>query len=151
MPQVTFEIEGAKPLQYAAAPHIAFSLRINNSSEESIHTVVLRCQVQLEVARRSYTLQEQQSLADLFGAPGQWGETLRSKLWANTTVIVPQFDGSTVVDVPIPCTFDFNVAVTKYFGGLQNGEAPIGFYFGGTIFYTTAGIVQVSPISLEQE
>ena len=35
------------------------------------------------------------------------------------------------------CTFDFNVAATKYFDGLEEGEVPSDFLFSGTVFYRT--------------
>ena len=56
-------------------------------------------------------------------------------LWANVNVSVPGFTGSTVVDVPVPCTFDFNIAVTKYIYGLEQGELPTSLLFSGTVFH----------------
>jgi hypothetical protein len=35
----------------------------------------------------------------------------------------------------VACTFDFNVAATKYFAGLDDGEVPLNLMFSGTIFY----------------
>jgi hypothetical protein len=52
----------------------------------------------------------------------------------------------------VPCTFDFNVASTKYFHGLSEGEIPLCLMFSGTVFYEDhEGRVQVSPISWEKE
>ncbi len=39
-------------------------------------------------------------------------------LWTHASAVVPAFAGTTEVDLPVPCTFDFNVATTKYFAGL---------------------------------
>ncbi len=51
-----------------------------------------------------------------------------------------------------PCTFDFNVAATKYFEGLTDGEIPLHLMFSGTVFYANADdALQVAPISWEQE
>jgi Family of unknown function (DUF6084) len=36
----------------------------------------------------------------------------------------------------LPCTFDFNVAATKYFHGLESGEIPLCVLFSGTLFYS---------------
>ena len=64
----------------------------------------------------------------------------------------PAFSGNTVVDLPVPCTFDFNVAATKYFAGLTDGEIPLHLMFSGTVFYADAeDVLQVAPISWEQE
>ena len=60
--------------------------------------------------------------------------------------------GRTLVDLQVPCTFDFNVAATKYFEGLTDGEIPLQMLFSGTVFYALADSpLQVAPISWEQE
>ena len=151
-PDLHFTIETAETLRFAASPHIVFKLRITNSVPRTIHTVILRCQIQLDVSRRRYTAQEQKRLIDLFGEPSRWGETLRPLLWTNTSIVVPSFDSSTVIDLPIPCTFDFNVAATKYFAGIDAGEIPVSFFFNGTIFYEREdNALQVAQISWEKE
>jgi len=113
----------------------------------------LRCQIQIEVTRRSYTPQEQARMLDLFGTPERWGQTLRNLLWMQTSVVVPGFAGTaTVADMNVPCTFDFNVAATKYFEGLAAGEIPLLMLFSGTVFYASKGnLLQVAPISWELE
>jgi hypothetical protein len=151
-PDLDFTIETAETLRFAASPHIVFKLQIANSAPPTIHTVILRCQIQLDVSRRRYTAEEQKRLTDLFGEPSRWGETLRPLLWTNTSIVVPSFDNSIVVDLPIPCTFDFNVAATKYFAGIETGEIPISFFFNGTIFYEREdSALQVAQISWEKE
>jgi len=151
-PDLHFTIETAETLRFAASPHIVFKLRITNSVPRTIHTVILRCQIQLDASRRRYTAQEQKRLIDLFGEPSRWGETLRPLLWTNTSIVVPSFDSSIVVDLPIPCTFDFNVAATKYFAGIDTGEIPVSFFFNGTIFYEREdNALQVAQISWEKE
>jgi hypothetical protein len=74
-------------------------------------------------------------------------------LWTHASVVVPGFAGnSTTVDLHVPCTFDFNVAATKYFAGLTEGDIPLNFLFSGTVFYAPCdGALQVAPISWEQE
>src|SRR5215471_5505444 len=106
-PDLTFTIETADVLRFAVTPHIVFKLRVTNDSAQTIHTVILRAQVQLEVSRRRYSADEQRRLSDLFGPPAQWGETLRSMLWTNTSIVVPSFEQRTAVDLQVPCTFDF--------------------------------------------
>src|ERR1700721_3972894 len=111
MPELNFQIEGAQAVPYAASPLLSFNLRLTNSGpEESIHTVVLRAQIQIEVTRRHYSHEEQSKLRDLFGEPDRWGQTLRNLLWTHAIVVVPRFTGSIVAEIPVPCTFDFNVA-----------------------------------------
>jgi len=153
MPELNFQVEGADVIPYAATPQIALKLRLTNApTEEGIHTVALRCQIQIEVTRRRYTAQEQARLLDLFGAPERWSQTLRSLLWTHSSVIVPAFHGSALVDIPVACSFDFNVAATKYFHGLTDGDIPLCVMFSGTVFYADpSGQLQVAPISWDKE
>ena len=153
MPDLRLGIEGADVVQNAAAPLLAFKLRlVNDPSEEIIQTVVLKAQIQIEVTRRKYDANEQASLEDLFGEPDRWGQTLRNMLWTHANVVVPPFTGTASVDIPVPCTFDFNVAATKYFHGLTSGDLPLCFQFSGTVFYQgSEESLQVSPISWDKE
>src|SRR5580698_10694011 len=153
MPDLSFKVEDATVVPYAAVPTLALKLRITNADAvQSIHTVALRCQIQMEVSRRRYSAEEQMKMRDLFGEPELWSQTLRSLLWTHVSVIVPGFQGSTLIDLPIHCTFDFNVAATKYFEGLTNGEIPLHLMFSGTVFYADSEhVLQVAPISWEQE
>jgi hypothetical protein len=154
MPNLTFKVEEATAVPFAAAPMLAFRLLIENSAaNETIHTVALRCQIQIEVTRRRYTREEQSRMLDIFGEPERWSQTLRSMLWTHSSVVVPGFKGnSTIADVHIPCTFDFNVAATKYFNGLTDGDIPLNLMFSGTVFYALPdSALQVAPISWEQE
>jgi hypothetical protein len=153
MPDLRLTIENAEVVQYAAAPLLTFKARIaNNPSEEIIHTVALRAQIQIEVIRRKYDGEEQARLMDLFGAPDRWGQTLRNMLWTHASVVVPRFTGSVLADIQVPCTFDFNIAATKYFHGLTSGDLPLCFQFSGTVFYQGEdGTLQVAPISWDKE
>src|ERR1700733_10496178 len=153
MPDLTITVECAEAVAFAVAPTLAFKLRVANTDlAETIHTVALRCQIQIEVTRRRYTATAQERLRDLFGEPERWGQTLRNLLWANASVVTPAFTGSTTVDLPVPCTFDFSVATTKYFTGLEDGDVPVLMLFSGSVFYAEPeGALRVAPISWEKE
>jgi hypothetical protein len=151
-----FTVEGAEQQPHSAAPLLVFKLRIAetiaNEEPTTIPSIALRCQIRIEPTRRRYAPAEQEQLLDLFGEPQRWGQTLRSALWTHASVVVPPFTGSTVVDLPVPCSFDFNVATTKYFHALEDGEVPLCLLFSGTIFYTSEdGYLQVSQIPWEKE
>lgn len=136
MPELSFRVEGADLVQFAIAPTLALKLRIDNAiPQQRIESIMLQCQVQIEATRRRYATEEQPRLLDLFGEPERWGKTLRTMLWTNVTVNVRPFTDSTLFDLHIPCTFDFNVAATKYFHALDAGEVPLALLFSGTIFY----------------
>ena len=154
MPELNIQAAGAQVVPFAAVPTIAFPLQITNAPRnETVHTIVLRCQLQIEVARRGYTPEEQGRLLDLFGHPARWGQTLRNFLWTHASVVVPAFEGTTTTaEMHVPCTFDFNVASTKYFEGLVEGAIPLLMLFSGTVFYSAGGgPLQVAPISWNLE
>ena len=153
MPDLSFQIEKAEAQRFTVAPTLLFKLRITNAvANEVIHSVALRCQIQLEVTKRKYTAEDQDHLRDLFGQTERWGQTLKTMLWTHASVVAPAFTDSSVVDVPVPCTFDFNIAATKYFHGVGDGEVPLSFLFSGTVFYQDgAGALQVAPIPWDKE
>jgi len=153
VPDLSFRIANAEAQKYAAAPLLVFKLEITNAeSEQAIHTIALRCQIQIEATRRHYSQPEQEKLLDLFGEPSRWSQTLRTMLWTHTSTIVQPFTGSTIVDLPVPCTFDFTVAATKYFTALEDGEVPLCLQFSGTCFYANeAGALQVTQIPWSAE
>lgn len=153
MPELTFKVEEAAAVPFAAVPTIAFRLHIENSEpSQVIHTVALRCQIQIAAARRRYSREEQHGMLDIFGNPERWSQTLRNLLWTHVSSVVPGFKADTLTDLLVPCTFDFNVSATKYFASLDGGEIPLFFLFSGTVFYAgDDGVLQVSPISWEQE
>jgi hypothetical protein len=153
MPDLSFAIDGAEAVPFAASPQLAFRLRVDSSpADRTIQTIALRCQIQIEATRRRYSAGEQQRLFELFGEPDRWSRTLGSLLWTHAQVVVPRFEGSTVVDLNVPCTFDFNVAATKYFAGLDTGDLPLNFLFSGTVFYRDdSGLLQVMQISWDKE
>jgi Family of unknown function (DUF6084) len=153
MPDLDFRVVTAAPVPFAVAPLLTFRIGVTNASVgESIFSVALRCQIQMEVTRRRYSEEEQARLLDLFGERERWGQTLRSMHWTNAGATVSAFTGNTWVEVQVPCTFDFNVAATKYFHGVEKGEIPLCFLFSGTVFYDGGdGVVQVAPISWSKE
>jgi hypothetical protein len=154
MPDLSFQVEGAEPERVAAAPLLLFKLRVTDaaSAPTPVHAVVLRCQVRIEPARRRYSAVEQERLLDLFGTPERWGQTLRPMLWTHVSVALPPFVGGCVADLPVPCSYDFSLAATKYFTALDGGDVPLCFLFSGTIFYEgPGGALQVAQVAWDKE
>ena len=153
MPDLNFEVISAEVAAYSVLPMLIFKMSIvNQDEEEQIHNVNLKCQIMLSVTQRRYNAVEKAKLQDLFGEPERWGETLRTFLWTHVTTVVPRFSGSTIVDLPVPCVYDFEVISTKYFNALEDGEIPLTFLFSGTIFYKDeAGNFQIAQISWSKE
>jgi hypothetical protein len=151
MPQLTFAVLGAHAEPYAAVPTLSFSLRVGEAAGQPIHTIALRCQVQIEPRRRPYTAAEEARLLELFGEPKRWGDTLKTLLWTQASLMVPGFTESTEVALPITCTYDFEVTAAKYFQALDEGEIPLLFLFSGTIFAKNGSGVTVEPVPWEKE
>jgi hypothetical protein len=153
MPDLTIEVHSAEAVAFSASPLIALRLNIRNKpANEAIQGVMLQAQVQIETTRRLYDDQEQARLLDLFGEPARWNETLRNMLWTHASATVRPFIGETQADLPIPCTFDFNVAATKYFAGLNTGDVPVFLLFSGTVFYEDSeGLLRISQIPWNTE
>ena len=152
MPNLDFRVEGAEVQEFAAVPNLLFKLRVENLEEEPIRSVALNTQIRIAATQRHYDAVEQERLLELFGEPSRWKDTLRSLLWTHTILQVPAFSGSTVADMPVPCTYDLEVVAAKYFYALEDGEVPLEFLFSGTVFYAGAdGRLQVERIPWEKE
>lgn len=153
MPDLSFEILSANPAIDVVTPAIGFDLRIANGVRaERIQTVLLRCQILIEVARRRYSTQEQQQLRDLFDDPSRWGDTLRPITWTNLSLNIAAFSETTNYSMIVPCSFDFSVATAKYFHAIEQGDVPLTFLFSGSVFYAGSdGLLQVAPISWNKE
>ncbi|MDN4642975.1 DUF6084 family protein [Arthrobacter sp. PsM3] len=151
MTELAFAVVDIQPEPYAAAPQLTARLKLTESTGATIHAIALRCQVRILPQRRGYADEEERGLLDLFGERGRWPTTLRSFLWLQCSAMVQGFTGSTEADLPLPCTFDFDVAAAKYLHALRDGEIPLELLFSGTVFTkgpTGFGVEQV-PWHLE--
>ncbi len=151
MSPVAFEIVGARFEAYAAVPTLALRLRITAADAEPVHAIALRTQIMIEPKQRRYEGAEERRLTELFGETPRWGDTLRPFLWTNLATTVTGFSGTTEVDLPITCTYDFEIASVKYMHALDNGEIPITALFSGTVFGRTAAGLNALPVSWSEE
>lgn len=138
-PELTFAVQGAEALRPSAVPTLGFDLRIERAGGGPVRSIVLAVQLRIAATRRPYTPDERKRLTDLFGRPEDWGRNLHSFLWTNETVVVPAFVDVTSVQLPVACTYDLEVAASKYFQGLEDGVVPLEFLFSGTVFYEGDG------------
>ena len=152
-PELGFAVLGAAPVEHAAAPAIALSLRVEAPGGQAIRSLLLDTQVRIAARARRYERREQERLLELFGPVEQWGSTLRSLLWTHLTLVVPPFTGSTVAELRVPCTYDMDVLGGKYIDALgDDGEVPLELLFSGTVFYAAAdGRLQAARISWDEE
>lgn len=153
MPDLSFEIIGAEVVKYSVLPLINFKMRIVNADEEEqVQNINLKSQIMLSVTQRRYNAEEKSKLKELFGEPERWSKTLRTFLWTHVITVVPRFTGSTIVELPVPCIYDFEVVSAKYFDALEEGEIPLNFLFSGTIFYRDEDSnLQIGQVSWSKE
>ena len=153
MPDLDFKVTGVEAAVHGITPLLHFKLEVlNMPADETIQSVQLQAQIQIQSTQRPYAPAEKERLGELFGTPDRWGQTLRARLWTHASATVRQFAGQTETVLSVPCTFDLNVAATKYFYALEEGEVPLLFLFSGTIFYEGAGgRLQIQQISWNKE
>jgi hypothetical protein len=152
MPDLSFTVTGVEVERFAAAPFLKFRIGLAaRDPEVFIHNVMLQCQIRIETNRRSYGADEKARLVDLFGAPERWDRTLQGLLWTHASTLVPSFLGAAEACLLVPCSFDFNVATTKYFHGLAGGEIPLVLLFSGTIFHDTGDGLRIGQIAWDQD
>ena len=116
-----------------------------------MESIGLRCQIRIEPQRRRYTGAEEERLLELFGETPRWGDTLKPFLWTHVSTVVPGFTGSTIVDLPVPCSYDLEVAAAKYFHALEDGEIPTLFLFSGTVFVRSPAGLRVQQVPWDKE
>jgi hypothetical protein len=146
---LTFACVGASADPYAVAPTLAFRLSITSTAP--VHSIALRCQIRIEPAKRRYSAEEAQTLHDLFGEPSRWADTLKPVQFAMVNVMVPTFDATTETDLVVPCTYDLEIAATRYFHGLREGEIPLLMLFSGTVLGGGPGRLLVEPVPWSAE
>jgi hypothetical protein len=149
LPALTFEVEAAEPVRFAAAPTVAFTLRI--ASDKPVRSLALNTQIRIAPARRRYSERDEERLVELFGPRDRWGETLRTFRWDQVGVLVPPFEEHTAVELAVPCTYDLEVATSKYFYALDDGDVPLEFLFSGTIFFLAHGQLRTAQVPWDRE
>ncbi|MGX1134750.1 hypothetical protein RKD49_006940 [Streptomyces glaucescens] len=150
MTEFSFACTEVRADPYAAGPTLVFRLRVTASPGTRVHALALRCQIRVEPARRTYADTEAEALTDLFGERHRWGSSLQPVQFAQVPVMVRGFTGETEVDLPVPCTYDMDIAASRYLNALRDGEVPLLLLFSGTAF-TGAGGFHVEPVPWDRE
>jgi len=131
---LTFSLWGAQATPFAASPQLVLRARLAETSATTVHAITLRAQVNIEPQRRRYSAGESDFLHELFGGPERYGDTLRSLLWTHVSQTVGAFRGEVEFELPIACSYDFEVAAHKYLSALEDGDIPLLVMLSGTVF-----------------
>ncbi|MEU1185052.1 DUF6084 family protein [Streptomyces sp. NPDC005820] len=150
MTEFSFSCTGVRADRFAAGPTLVFRLHVTASGDTPVHALALRCQIRIEPARRGYDDGEADALKDLFGERSRWGGTLNPVQFAQVPLMVSGFTGETEADLVVPCTYDLDIAATRYLAALTDGEVPLLMLFSGTAF-TGAGGFRVEPVPWDRE
>jgi uncharacterized protein DUF6084 len=148
---LAFECLDIAPERYGVAPTLIVKLRITESTGARVHAIALRCQIRIDPARRQYTDREAELLLDVFGDRGRWGETLKPMQFAYATAMVPSFTGSADIEVPVPVSYDLEVATGKFLHALDADPVALTLLFSGTVFDRGATGFAVGPVSWQAE
>ena len=147
LPAPRFEILDSEAVPHAAAPMLAFTGHVAETSGREVYTVALTAQIMIEPAKRTYDDATRERLIEMFGAPERWAVTTHPFLWAEVGMLVPAFTGATGFRIPMPCTYDLELAAAKYIHSMPDGAVPLLFNFTGTIFYRgEAGRMQIVKV-----
>jgi hypothetical protein len=146
MAELTFGCTQARAERYAATPTLSFTLSITESTGVRVHAIALRCQIRIEPHRRRYSADEARRLNDLFGDTSRWAQTLKPIQLASVSAMVPGFTSATQLEVPVPCTYDLEVASARYLQGLDDGTIPLLLLFSGTVFIAHGESMRVELI-----
>ena len=150
MVDLGFSVLDAARVEHTAVPTLRFALGVR--SEVPVRSVLLDVQLQIAARRRGYDASAHERLFELFGPVADWGTTLRTLLWTRTTLVVPPFESSTMVDLDVPCSYDLEAAASRYLDALGDGDVPLEFLFSGSVFYTGAdGGLQTTRLSWQSE
>ena len=152
-PELAFSVREGGVLQHAAVPTLRFVVAVDTvGAAAQVRSVALNVEVRIAATRRRYDEGERDRLVELFGHPDDWGRNLKTLHWTALTATVPPFTGSTEIELPVTCTYDLEVAGSKYFNALEDGEVPLEFLFSGTVFYAGAdGRLQVGRIGWDKD
>jgi Family of unknown function (DUF6084) len=151
MTELVFDWTGARAERFAVVPSLTLCLKISETGGQPVDAIALRCQIRIEPHRRRYSEAEAQRLHDLFGDTSRWADTLKPLQFTTVSVMVPGFTGSTSLDLPVPFTYDLEIASTRYFSSLDSGHVPLLLLFSGTVFATVDGRLQVQQVPWSKE
>jgi Family of unknown function (DUF6084) len=151
MTELSFSVVDVVPERYAAAPNLLARIRVEETTGARVHALALRAQIRIEPQRRRYDDPEAQALLDLFGDRSRFADTLRPFAWLHASTVAQGFRDSAEIELPLPCTYDFDVSGTTYLHALRDGEIPLLFLFSGTVFTRGSTGFSVEQVPWDRE
>jgi hypothetical protein len=132
-PWLRFAVTGARAIEHAAAPTLAFSIEVEERSGRQVFTAALTFQIQIEPAKRAHDEADRERLVELFGE--SWGNTAQRLHWTTEQALLPAFAGTTTIELEVLCNYDLELAATKYFHSVESEHVPLSFHLNGSVYY----------------
>ena len=152
--ELSFEVLDARAEPYAAVPTLVLRLRITETSGDAGARRRAAVPDPHRAAAPPLRRRRGGARSSSCSASPRWGESLRPFLVdPRRRRRSPAFTGSTEVDLPVPCTYDFEVAGTKYLHALaDDGDIPLVLLFSGTAFVRGGRRARAStPVAWHEE
>ena len=152
MSELAFTIVDARVEPYAVIPTLVF--RSKSPRARASRFMRSRCAARSRSSRGNGAIASAKKSARLsFSARRIAGVIPCARcLWTQVSLMVPGFDDKTMIDVPITCTYDFEVVAAKYLAvARRRRSAAACFLFSGTIFARGQLGFSVEQISWEKE
>ena len=135
-----FACTGARPEPYAAGPSLQLDLRVSDGQRARVHAVALRTPDPDRAAPPPLHRAEEADGWSTCSASRPVGRDAQPAAARHRRAPRCRASpGSTTVPLAVPLTYDLDIAATKYFHGLADGEVPLLLLFSGTVFYAGAG------------
>ena len=140
MPDLAITVESAEVVPFAAAPTLASDCAWRMPTrEEIIHTVVLRCQIQIEVTRRRYSGFDQERLARSVRRAGALGPDAAQSAVDQHQPVVPQFTAKPRSIRRYPALSISASPPPSISTAWRMATFPVCLMFSGTVFYADPG------------
>ena len=140
MPDLNFQVEGPRSTPYAMVPLLRFRLRVTQRRRPTRRSTPSCSAARSRSSRPGGTTSPRRRSGSATCSASPSAGARRSAPCSGPTP-ASSCRRSPARRSPIcrcPARYDFNVAATKYFYALEDGEVPLDFLFSGSVFYQDA-------------
>lgn len=150
-PDPAFEIISTEAVPRSSIPTLRFHAEVSDLSGIRIQFIALSVLITIEPGLRTYDPATRERLVELFGEPERWGSTTGAFRWTQVETVVPAFTGQGSFRFAVECSYDHEIAATKYFAGISEGVYPLQMHFNGTTYYEDeGGRLQILPLAWDR-
>ena len=131
-----FTVLDVEPVPHAATPTLRFHLHVDDPhGPRGPHDRAVDADPDRPGAARRTTPRRARGSSSCSARRSAGRRRRRCSAGRTSTSLVPGFTGATSFALDVPCTYDLEVAASKYFYSLPDGEVPLSFLFNGMVLY----------------